>query len=386
MLLTETVPSVLTSASLATRLSFFTSGFAFACWAPLVPFARARLGVDTGAMGLLLLCLGLGSVLAMLLAGWLCARHGARPVIVVGGLSLMLILPFLAVASTPLTLGASLLLFGGALGSMDVAMNIHGVEVERGLNRPLMSGFHAQFSLGGCIGAGLMTFLLSLWPHPFVGTLLCAGVILTAMGMTAPRLLRAAAGEVGAAFAWPRGIVLLLAGLAGLLFLVEGAVLDWGALLITSSGLVPVARGGLAYMLFAVAMTVGRLGGDALTTRIGDVAVLAGGGLLSVAGFVVLLTVSVPAVALAGFGLIGLGASNIVPLLYRQAGLQAVMPTGAAVTALTLVGYAGILLGPAVIGFVAQFVGLRTAFWGLGALMGLLPFCARFATARKRVT
>jgi len=144
---------------LATRLAFLVAGFGVACWAPLVPFAKQRLQVDT--LGLLLLCLGVGSVAAMLLAGVINSRHGSRPIILAGGFGLAVLLPLLAVAGSPVSLGLTLLGFGAALGSLDVAMNIHAVEVERAAAKPLMSGFHALFSVGGFIGATLITFLLS---------------------------------------------------------------------------------------------------------------------------------------------------------------------------------------------------------------------------------
>lgn len=128
---------------LATRLAFLVAGFSIASWAPLVPFTKSRLGVDDITLGLLLLCIGLGSVLAMLLAGMLTARYGSKPVIVAGGVGLVLTLPFLTVVNTPAELGIALFLFGASLGSLEVAMNVHAVEVERDAGRPLMSGFHA---------------------------------------------------------------------------------------------------------------------------------------------------------------------------------------------------------------------------------------------------
>jgi predicted MFS family arabinose efflux permease len=371
------------STRLATRLSFLVAGFGLACWAPLVPFASARLAVDAGVMGLLLVCLGIGSVLAMLAAGVLSARFGSRPIIVASGFGLVLTLPLLAIAPTPVTLGVSLLLFGAAVGSLDVAMNIHAVEVERAAPRPLMSGFHALFSIGGFAGSTTMTALLSLGVSPFHGVLIASALMALAMAIAWPRLLRTRAAEGEAHFALPHGIVLILAGLTAATFLVEGALLDWSALLITNAGLVRVERGGLGYMLFAVAMTVGRLTGDRLTAGIGDRATLAWGGCIAVAGFVLLLTSPLAAVALSGFILIGLGAANIVPVLFRRAGNQTAMPAGLAIAAITTTGYAGILLGPAGIGFVAKAVGLDAAFWMLAALLCLAPLSARIVAPRR---
>ncbi|MEZ2144118.1 MFS transporter [Bradyrhizobium sp. DN5] len=371
---------------LATRLAFLVAGFGIACWAPLVPFAKTRLGVDDGVLGLLLLSLGIGSVLAMLLTGVLSARYGSRPIIIAGGFGLALVLPLLAIASSPAALALALFAFGAALGSIDVAMNIHAVEVERAAKRPLMSGFHALFSIGGFAGSALMTALLSLQLGALTCTLICSILMLIAMFVTWPRLLRSAQVQEGPLFVLPRGAVLLLALLGAITFLVEGAMLDWGALLVIGAGLVSKAQGGAGYIVFSIAMTVGRLGGDAVVARIGDRTTLLWGSLIAIAGFVVLLTAPIAAVAIAGFLLIGLGASNLVPVLFRRAAKQTAMPTGLAVAAITTAGYAGILIGPAGVGFVARVSGLPMAFWLLAALMGLVTLSAGVVTKEQRRT
>lgn len=171
--------------------------------------------------------------------------------------------------------------------------------------------------------------------------------------------------------------------LAAITFLAEGALLDWSALLITDKGLVAAAQGGLGYLLFSIAMTAGRLGGDAIAARVGDRSTMFWGGLLAVAGFVMLLAAPIAGVAMAGFLLIGLGASNIVPVLFRRAGAQQAMPSALAVTLITITGYAGHLAGPAGMGFVARSVGLESAFWMLAALLGIVPLCARVVTANR---
>jgi predicted MFS family arabinose efflux permease len=362
---------------LATRLAFLVAGFAIACWAPLVPFARQRLAIDDATLGLLLLCIGIGSIVAMQVTGAVSARYGARSAIVAGGFGVTVLLPLLAVVTTPPALAVALLGFGAALGSLDVAMNIHAVEVERAARRPLMSGFHALFSLGGLAGASLMTLLLSLHVAPLAGTLCCAALMVVAMLLASPRLLAGARGKMGPMFVVPRGIVLLLAALAAAAFLAEGALLDWSALLITGDGRVSAAQGGVGYMLFAVAMTVGRLTGDAVNARIGNRATLVWSGIVAVAGFVVLLAVPATLPAMAGFLLIGLGAANIVPVFFRTAGAQTVMPAALAISAMTTAGYAGVLVGPAAIGFVAKAVGLHAAFWILAALLCFVPLTAR---------
>lgn len=367
---------------LATRLAFLAAGFGLACWAPLVPFAKDRLGVDDGVLGVLLLCLGLGSVAAMIATGALSARFGAKPIIIAGGLGMAFALPFLTLAATPVTLGIVLAIFGASLGSIDVAMNIHAVEVEKAASRPLMSGFHALFSIGGFVGSLLMTVLLSINMGAFAATLICAVLMIAAIGVAWPRLLATANAEEGPMFAVPRGIVLLLALLAAITFLVEGAILDWSALLLTTSGQVSAEQGGIGYILFAIAMTAGRFTGDALTARLGDRATIFWGGVVAVAGFAIILLGPVTPIALSGFLLVGLGAANIVPVLFRMGGAQTVMPSGLAVAAITTCGYAGVLLGPASIGFVTDHVGLPGSFWMLAGLLCVVPLCAGVVTRK----
>jgi MFS family permease len=154
-------------------------------------------------------------------------------------------------------------------------------------------------------------------------------------------------------------------------------------LLLVGAGLVREAQGGLGYMLFSIAMTAGRLGGDAVVARVGDRATLVFGSLLAVAGFVVLLVATVAAVAMAGFVLIGLGSSNLVPVLFRRAGTQKVMPAALAIAAITTAGYAGVLVGPAGVGFVAKIAGLSIAFWMLAGLMCVVTLSARIVATDR---
>src|SRR3569833_1323051 len=266
---------------LATRIAFLIAGFGVACWAPLVPFAKERLMVNEGVLGLLLLCLGLGSIGAMTLTGVINDRYGSKPMIIAGCLGLSVVLPLLSLAGTPLELGALLLVFGASLGTLDVALNILAGEVEKASGQSLMSGFHALYSIGGFIGSGFMTFLLSIRFGAFASTVTGSILMLVATFFIQPRLLRGGQPGSGHTSVVPRGIVWLLSLLTAITFLAEGAVLDWSALLMTSAKLVTDARGGLGYMLFSVAMTIGRLCGDFIVGRIGDRSTLFWGSILA---------------------------------------------------------------------------------------------------------
>ena len=370
-------------ARISTRLAFLVAGFGISCWAPLVPFAKARLAVDESVLGILLLCLGVGSLLAMFFAGTLSSKFGTRPVVLVSGFGLAAMLPWLAIASTPFSMGVTLLLFGAALGSLEVGMNIHAVEVERAAGQPLLSGFHALYSLGGFAGAAFITLLLSLGLAPLLCVVAGAGLMCLAILASWPGLLRTKAEDGAAHYALPRGVVLVLCALAAITFLAEGSLLDWSALLITGNGLVAVEQGGIGYMLFSIAMTVMRFTGDALVARVGDRAIMIWGTLTAIAGFIMLLLAPVVLVAMAAFILIGVGAANVVPVLFRLAGSQKVMPPALAIAVISTTGYAGILLGPAVIGFVAGHIGLTLAFWMIPVLLISVPLCAAVVAPRR---
>lgn len=369
---------MLAPAALATRLVFFGAGFAMAAWAPLIPFAKANLNASDAQLGLLLLCLGIGSIIAMPLTGIVSAKKGARGMMLLGGAGLAGLLPVLILADSLLFLGAALFFFGASLGSIDVAMNVHGSEVERRAARPMMSGFHAMWSVGGIAGAGTMTGFLSLGLTPMVASLIGAVIASLAMIIAAPRLIQTTTTASGApAFALPRGIVLLVAGLTAVVFLVEGAILDWGALLTMDRELLPKAQAGLGFMLFSIAMAIMRLLGDRLVARVGGYATLLWGGLTVMVGLALIVAGPGLWLAMTGFVLVGLGAANLVPVLFSAAGRQTVMPPSLAIAAITTTGYAGILMGPALIGFVSQATGLVLAFGGLLALMVAFPLAAR---------
>ncbi|NHZ63868.1 MFS transporter [Massilia genomosp. 1] len=344
----------------STRLAFLAAGLAMSAWPPLVPLAKLRLGLGEGQLGLLLLCLGAGSLLAMPSTSFMSARFGERPVLLCSGLIVCLLLP-----------GCVLFAFGAAIGTLDVAMNIQAVVVEKNSGVSLMSGFHGLFSAGGFLGAGTMALLLGL--NATASTIVLALLVAAVLASAASGLLRERDAPI---LVMPHGAVILTGGLCFLCFLAEGAILDWSAVLLTDGRAVAAGagQGGLGYAALAMAMTLGRLTGDKVVGKLGGQGVLLLGGLCAAGGFFcTVLAASVPGM-LAGFVLIGLGASNIVPILFTAAGSQRAMPASLAIGAITTLGYAGILAGPAAIGLVAHASSLPVAFAGLGCAM--LPIAA----------
>ena len=370
-------------AKLATRLAFVAAGFGVACWAPLVPFAKTRCHLGDDTMGLVLLFLGAGSIVAMPLAANLSTRFSSKPIVLSSGVGLAVILSLLSIVSSPIALGVALFAFGAFLGSLDVAMNLLAVDVERSSEKPLMSGFHALFSVGGFLGSGFITALLSRGVAPSSSTILSSIILVLLTLVAFPRMLSNQESTQQPLFAIPRGVVLVIAIFAAILFLVEGALLDWSALLLVGERLVSVAHGGLGYMLFSIAMTFSRFVGDGIVARFGNRIVLTLGGVTALIGLCGLLLAPVAWIGLVGFVLVGLGAGNIVPILFRLAGTQHTMPKGLAVAALTTAGYGGMLAGPAVIGFLSKGIGLHNAFWFLAALLACVPIFGKHVTAEN---
>ncbi len=366
-------------AAMATRGFFLIAGIGTATWAPMVPLAKARLGLDEASLGLVLLCMGIGSVGAMPLAGWLTHRYGNRVVMVISALLICVALPLLSVAPTVITLSATLVGFGATMAVLDVAMNAHAVEVERRYGRPMMSGFHGVFSAGGLAGAAAMSALLGIGAPLVTCVLAVSAVVAGIIATQRPQLLAHVApppSSTRALFAAPSPTALLLGALCLSVFLAEGAMLDWSAELLRSERGLSIASAGLGYAAFSIAMATGRLLGDRITAALGAMAVVRFGGLVAAAGFLLATALPWPATSLVGFVLVGIGASNIVPVLFSAAGRLSGPSVGMALATVTGMGYAGMLAGPAVIGFIAHATSLPIALGGIAALLAGVAICA----------
>ncbi|WP_231938706.1 MFS transporter [Duffyella gerundensis] len=365
----------------ATRAVFLVAGISMSAWAPLVPFARERLGVSDASLGSLLLFLGAGSLIAMPLTGWLVARFGCKNTMLCSSLLIMMMLPLLAILPTPWMLALALALFGAGLGTLDVAMNFQAVEVEKQADRPMMSGFHAFYSLGGIIGAGAVSLLLwvGLTPVAAIGVIIV--MLLLLMVFSLPHLLNERIHQSDTPlFVIPRGWVAFLGLLCFILFLAEGAVLDWGALLLIQTRDLPVAQAGLGYAIFSVAMTIGRLTGDRVVKRFSRYSVMVSGCCLAALGIALAVWLPQPQIALLAFLLVGFGLANTVPMLFTAVGAQKTMPANLAISAMTTIGYTGILTGPALIGYISQWLSLSIAFSLIALLLLVVAASARLVT------
>lgn len=365
------------SPAFATRLVFFIAGFVTAAWAVIVPFARSNTGVNEATLGTLLLCLGVGALIAMPVTGLLTSKFGCRRVILSAVGFIVLTTPLLSAINDPLLLAGVLLLFGVGVGVTDCAMNIQAILVEKASPVPVMSGFHGMYSVGGIAGAGFLTLLLTLGMTIFTGTLLVTLAVIVMTFISRSGLLDYANPTEGPAFAVPRGAVLLLGIVCFAVFLTEGTVLDWSAVYLTDVRNIPETLGGLGYTCFAIAMTLFRLTGDRIIARLGRLPVVLGGSIVAAVGLALVTYIPSWELSLIGYVLVGAGCANIVPVMFSAVGRQTVMPQAAAVPAITTLGYLGVLSGPAFIGYVAHFSSLSFAFSLIMVLMlmvGALSF------------
>jgi predicted MFS family arabinose efflux permease len=350
----------------------------------MVPYAKDRLALNDADLGLLLLMLGAGAMLMMPTSGWLVGRFGSRIVIAGAVLIMALALPLLLLLSSTIPMAIALFVFGSGVGAVDVAMNAHGVQVQNLYDKPIMSSLHGLFSVGGLVGSLGLGFLIKLGLNPFYAISSIAALMIL-IAITQYRHLFSADVEQQVAtrfsivseqptqgkqrFGWLQSSVLFLGVMCFAIFLAEGAVLDWSAIFLRDVKGIEPELAGLGYAAFSVAMATMRLVGDKLVARLNSITVVVGGSLLGAAGLLIAILSPWVYGALLGFVLLGLGAANIVPVFFSAAGkLPGVAPT-VSLSAITTIGYTGLLTGPALLGFIAQQFSLSTALGFLALLL-----------------
>jgi fucose permease len=288
-------------------------------------------------------------------------------------------LPILASAGSIPGLIAGLLMFGASIGAIDVAVNIHGTMVQEKAGVSLMSNFHGMYSVGGVAGSAGMTVILASGIPPHMAAWMSVAVVLACLLFSAPRLLGSRSAGDTPFFVIPRGIVILIGLLAFALFLVEGAMLDWSAVLLEGDRGISKEKAGIGFVLFSLAMTVGRFAGDSVTQALGGRKILAFGAMFAAAGLGMIVFAPWNPMVLAGFIVTGLGAANMVPVLFTAAGRQKTMPPALAIAAVSALGYLGVLAGPASLGFIAKSISLPGVFVVLAVMILMVGAMAKVA-------
>lgn len=366
----------LRAARVATYVYFVLCGTLMGAWVVHIPAIEDRVGISHATLGGLLVLLGLGAFVGMQVAGPLTDRLGARIVVPAGGILCGASLALPGLAQDPWTLAGALLVFGFCNGILDVSMNAHAVHVEKSYGRPVMSGFHATFSVGGVLAAlvGAGAASAGLNPPASMTAMGAAGIVIAlasarALLPAAPAVEGLAAGSVEEPEAsrsgkrrGTTGRVWLLAVLALMVMLCEGAANDWSALHLKDVLGAPAGTAAFAYGTFAAAMTLGRLLADRFVARFGSMAILRYGAATAAVGITIAALGPWIWAAFTGWALFGLGLSGCVPQLFSAAGHADPAAAGANVSRVAGLGYVGMLAGPAVIGWLTHLVALNETF------------------------
>jgi fucose permease len=364
----------------ATTGVFVVNGAAIGTWVAHIPWIQDRFDLSKSTMGLVIAGMSIAVILAFPVAGQAIVRHGSERVVWVGGIATALAVNLPLLAPAPVLVALGLFVLGGSSATQDVSMNSHGVQVEKDLGKPIMSSLHAGWAFGGMAGAGFAAACNASGLDPRVSVAIASALLVGLLFLTASRIGHgsAAEGDDAPSFALPSRGVVLLAILCLLVMVTEGAMADWGGLYLRQDLGASAALAALAYSFFTAGMTVGRLLGDAINHRIGPVALLRWGAVLTGAPLGAMLLIGQPAAALIGLFLVGLGVANGVPLMFSAAGRQPDTPPGPGIAAVSSMGSLGFLAGPPVIGVLADAVSLP---WALATL--ILGAVVVFALARR---
>jgi MFS family permease len=378
------------SPRVAVSAAFLIHSTVSGTWAPRLPAIKESLELSDGELGTALVGLAVGLLIGTRVAGAPVDRFGSRPVMRIGFplMAATLVLPGLA--DSIVTLFLSLFVLGLASGALDVAMNAQGIEVERQLGRPILSGLHGLWSIGLGIGAGLAALAAAIEAEPLEHFAVVAAVLAVASLVFLRGLLaahRPAPGEVEelrVTVRWTLALV-LLGLIAFCSFVGEGSASDWSAVYMTQELDASEALGALAFAAFAVTMAIARFAADPLRARLGNVLLVRGGSLIAAAGLGLGLLVHEPAAAIAGFALLGLGLAPVVPIAFSAAGDLDARATGRLVGRVATLGYVGSVAGPIMIGWLAEATSLRAAL-GLVVLLALAIAASARAVDPQRAT
>lgn len=363
----------------AVAAAFVLNGLLLGCWASRVPAIVAKFELSEGTLGVLLLSMGLGALISFPVAGRQADRHGAYHLtILLAGVNLVGLLG-IGLAPGVVLLGVALFLFGMGHGAMDVTMNSWAAEVERGMGRSVMSSFHAMWSLGaglGALGGWYATRLhLPVEAHFTLAVVLTA-LLLGPVMRTNWASRRNAQPAGNPRFALPRGPLVLVGLVALAAGLGEGAAADWSAVYLSEVVQVTPSLAALGYTVYSATMVIMRLNVDALITRHGPEAVARFSGISAACGYGLAVGFATLPTTLAGFVLMGMGYAAVVPLAFSRAAADPDIPSGQAIASVATLGYGALLMGPPLIGFVAEATSLRVSLLLVGCLALMIAVLA----------
>lgn len=377
----------LRQARFGTNLVFFICGIGHGTWAPRLADIKGQIGASDGQLGMALLMLGIGALIAMPITGGLVGRVGSRRMSLVTAIAHGLAFPLMVLAWDWISLGVAMLIYGLAIASLDVAMNVQATEIEERYGHPIMSSFHGIYSVGDMMGAlatgFAATIALSLGAHFLIVAIivLLAGVVGCRLMITLSTKDRGN-GEDSHRFVMPSGTLVIVGLIALAALLAEGSVGDWSAVYLTEYQDADTPMAAIALTVFALTMAIMRFLGDRLVACFGPFVMLQASGLLAALGLAIALLTETAMIAIAGYGVAGLGIAVLFPVALSVAPKLSKMSKGASVAAVATLGYGGFLVGPPVIGLLADWISLPLAL-GLvviltAAIMPLALIASRY--------
>jgi len=366
----------------ATRLQFLVLGVIVGTWGAHIPSVKARYALSEATLSLVLLAVAVGTVLALLIAGRVVGRLGARKTSALSALSMSVMLGVALEFASVAVLLPAMVIFGASMSLFDVAINTEGSELESLGGRAIMSNLHGMFSVGAMAGAAVTAVLLTLDVAPRLQLFgICGAIAIVALVASRYMLdTHAGSGEDAeeAHFAWPRGLLLIIGILIFAGMTAEGVMYDWSVLYLKQDVGMPQAAAALGYATFCAAMALTRFGGDVLRTRYSEQAVLRWGATVSAVAMAVVLISANPVVAFVGFALVGAGLAPAAPILFNAATRVPGVSRAAAIASVTSIGYSGFMIGPPLIGSIATATSLTVALGVVVLAAGLLAYGARF--------
>ncbi|MEO0331915.1 MAG: MFS transporter [Bacteroidota bacterium] len=373
----------LQKARIAVSVIFFVNGAGFASWVPHIPMIRKRFNLSESELGLTLLIIAIGAILAMPVAGGLVEKLGSKRIVSFASVGFCILLAVLLLMPNYLSLAVLLFLFGMVNGSMDVAMNAHGVLMEQKYRQAIMSSFHGLFSSGGLVGAGLASAFLAIGFTPAQHMVITLSIlfilVLVALKFLLPpeKVEKNDSTKKEPLLVFPsQPLVWYLALLGFFILMAEGAMADWTAIHIMDLPNATASLAAIGFAAFSLTMATGRLLGDRIVRAVGRPKVLRFGSLIAAIGLLVVFLIPEIWGAIIGFGLVGVGLSNVIPIIFSSAGYANPKAPGRGIAAVTTMGYFGFLIGPPLIGFIAEGISLNGAWLMLAIFLGVVVVLA----------
>ncbi len=357
---------------IAVSVFFFSAGLCFASWASRIPNIQQKLKLNEAGLGSVLFALPIGLMSSLPLAGYLVARTGSRRVSLMAALSYALMLPLIGLVNSTWQLVLVLYLFGAAGNLLNISINTQGVSIEDLYKRSIMASFHGVWSLAGFTGAAIGTVMVSQSVSPFTHFCIVSALVIIGITIVYRYLLSSdiSGGGSGPIFARPDKVILKLGLIAMCCMICEGTMFDWSGVYFRKEVHAPRELTTIGYVAFLSTMAGGRFAGDWLSTHFGKKKMIQMSGLIIAAGLMIAVLFPYLLSSTLGLLLVGMGVSSVVPLVYGAAGRSRTMSAGMALAAVSTIGYIGFLLGPPLIGFIAQAASLRWSF-SVIAVLGL---------------